>query len=156
MIVYFCPKYMPTHAINKKAKFDYEILDTFEGGLKLSGPEVKAIKSGHLKLQGAFLHIKGDELWLKNAFIGKYQPAGEQPGYDPYQDRKVLVNKKELKNFIGKSHSQGLTLVPLSVYTRGNLLKLEFALARGKKKYEKRETIKKRDVERQLREKLKQ
>lgn len=151
----FLSVYMPTLATNKKARFDYEILETFEGGLKLSGHEVKAIKTGHLKLQGAFLHIRNGELWLKNAFVGKYQPAGDLPNYDPYQDRKVLVNKKELKKFLGKHHSQGLTLVPLSVYTRGNLLKLEFALARGKKKYEKRETIKKRDVERQLQERMK-
>lgn len=142
-------------ATNKKAHFDYDILEIFEGGLKLTGPEVKAIKTGHLKLQGAFLHVQNNELWLKNAFVAKYQPAGELSGYDPYQDRKVLVSKKEIKNFIGKNHSQGLTLVPLSVYTRGNLLKLEFALARGKKKYEKRETIKKRDIDRQLKERLK-
>lgn len=145
---------MPTLATNKRARFDYEILETFEGGLKLTGPEVKAIKAGHLKLQGSFLHVMNNELWLKNTFIGKYQPAGEQPNYDPYQDRKVLVKKRELQKFLGKNHSEGLTLVPLSVYTRHNLLKLEFALARGKKKYEKRETIKKRDVERQLRERM--
>ena len=147
---------MPTLAVNKKARFDYEILETFEGGLKLTGPEVKAIKKGHLKLQGSFLHIKNNELWLKNAFIGRYQPAGEQLDYDPYQNRKVLVKKKEIRKFIGKSHSEGLTLIPLSVYTRRNLLKLEFALARGKKKYEKRELIKKRDIQRQLQEKMKQ
>jgi SsrA-binding protein len=147
---------MPTLAVNKKAKFDYEILDTIEAGLVLTGAEVKSIKAGSVQLKGAFLHIKDNELWLKNAYVAPYKPAGDSADYDPYQDRKVLVHKRELKKLIGKRQSEGLTIVPLSLYTKGNLIKLDFALARGKKKYEKRDAIKKRDVDRRLREKMKE
>ncbi len=148
---------MPTLAVNKKARFDYDILDTFEGGLVLTGPEVKSAKGGQVQLKGAFLHIKGGELWLKNAFIAKYKPAaGVQEDYEAQQERKVLVHRRELKRLIGKKQAEGLTLVPLSLYTKGRIVKLEFAIARGKKKYEKRETIKKRDVKKHLQTKMKE
>ena len=146
---------MAALAVNKKARFDYEILETLEAGLKLTGPEVKSVKSGHIQLKGAFLHIQKNELWLKGAYIAPYKPAGNQEGYDPYRDRKVLVHRRELSRLTGKRQAEGLTLVPLSVYLKGGLIKLEFGVARGKKKYEKRETIKKRDVQRDIREKLK-
>jgi SsrA-binding protein len=146
---------MPTLATNKKASHDYEFLEKFEGGLKLTGAEVKSVKVGHIQLQGAFLHIHNRELWLKGATISKYAPAGPQPGYDPIRDRKVLVHRRELNRLIGKTQEQGLTLVPISVYAKAALVKLEFALARGKKQYEKREAIKKRDVERELRSRMK-
>ena len=147
--------YMSTLAINKKARFDYEILDTLEGGLKLTGAEVKSVKAGHTQLKGAFLHIQGGELWLKGSFIAAYKPAGKQEDYDANRDRKVLVHRRELSRLVGKKGQEGLTLVPLSIYTKGDLVKLEFAVARGKKQYEKREAIKKRDVQRDIREKLK-
>ena len=146
---------MPTLAINKKARFDYEILDKLEGGLKLTGAEVKSVKAGHVQLKGAFLHIQGKELWLKGAFISAYKPAGTQADYKADRDRKVLVHRRELNRLIGKKSQEGLTLIPLSIYTKGDLVKLEFGVARGKKQYEKRETIKKRDVQRDIREKLK-
>lgn len=140
-------------ALNKRAKFDYDLLETFEAGLVLTGPEVKAAKAGAVQLKGAFLDVRDDELWLKNAHISKYAPAvSAQIDYDPIHDRKVLVHKRELKRLIGKRKAEGLTLVPVSLYLKHNLVKLEFAVARGKKKYEKREVIKKRDVERQMRE----
>ena len=148
---------MPPLAINKFARFDYELLDKFEGGLVLTGPEVKSVKAGSVQLKGAFLDIRGTTLWLKNAHISKYPPAaGVQQEYDPTHDRKVLIHKRELNRLIGKRKAEGLTIIPVSLYLKGNLVKLEFAVARGKKKYEKRETIKKRDVERQLREKMKE
>lgn len=147
---------MPTLAINKKARFDYELLETLEGGLKLTGAEVKSAKLGHAQLKGAFLHMHNGELWLKGAYIAAYKPAGRQDDYDPYRDRKVLVHKRELKRLIGKRQADGLTIVPLSLYTKTGLIKLEFAVGRGKKQYEKRETIKKRDVQRALRERMKE
>ena len=147
---------MATFAINKKVRFDYDLLDTFEGGLKLTGAEVKSTKAGHMQIKGAFLQVRRGELWLKNAFISTYAPAGDQTLYEADRDRKVLVHKRELKRLVGKTQTDGLTLVPISVYARGNLVKLEFALARGKRKYEKREAIKKRDVERHMREKMKE
>jgi len=147
---------MPKLALNKRARFDYEFLDTFEGGLVLSGSEVKSIKEGHVQLKGAFVTIRDSELWLRNAYVAPYKPAGPKPSYEPYQDRKILIHKAELKRLIGKSQEAGLTIVPISLYTKARLVKLEFALARGKKKYEKRETIKKRDLDRKVREHLKQ
>jgi SsrA-binding protein len=147
---------MPKLAENKKAFFDYEILETFEGGLALIGAEVKSAKAGHMQLKGAFLHIRAGELWLKNAFISKYAPAGKQESYDPSRDRKVLMHRREISRLIGKSQQEGLTLVPICVYTKRQFVKLEFGLARGKKQYEKRESIKKRDIERQLREKMRE
>lgn len=148
---------MPTLAINKSARFDYDLLETFEAGLVLTGPEVKSVKAGSVQLKGAFLDIRGTTLWLKNAHISKYPPAaGAQKEYDPTRDRKALVHKRELKRLIGKKKSEGLTFIPVSIYLKGNLIKLKFAVARGKKKYEKREAIKKRDIERQLREKMKE
>ena len=146
---------MPTLTVNKKVRFDYDLLETLEGGLKLTGTEVKSVKAGHTQLKGAFLHIQGGELWLKGAFIAAYKPAGNRDEYKADRDRKVLVHRRELSRLIGKREAQGLTLVPLSIYTKGDLVKLEFAVARGKKKYEKREAIKKRDVQRDLRERMK-
>lgn len=146
---------MPNLAVNKHAKSDYELLETIEGGLVLSGAEVKAAKLGNMKLQGAFLTVERGELWLKNAHIGRYKPAGVQEDYDPTRQRKVLVHKKELRKITQKKQSEGLTIVPIRVYTKGGLVKLEFAIARGKKKYEKRESIKKRDVERRMKEEMK-
>lgn len=146
---------MPTLAVNKKARFDYDLIEEFEGGLVLTGAEVKSIKKGNASMQGTFMTIYKDELWLKNMHIGKYAPAGKQEGYDPVQDRKILVHKQELKKLIGKHKAEGLTIVPIRVYTKGALVKISFALARGKKKHEKREAIKNRDTDRQMKEEMK-
>jgi len=147
---------MTTLAINKRAGFDYDLQEKYEGGLKLRGWEVKSIKDGHMQLKGAFLHIVKGELWLKNAFVSPYKPAGKVDETASGQDRKVLVHKREFKRLIGKKQEDGLTLIPVRVFLKGNLVKLEFAVGRGKKKYEKRESIKKRDVERQIREKMRE
>jgi SsrA-binding protein len=147
---------MPTLATNKRVAFDYEFLEKLEGGLKLTGAEVKSVKAGHIQLQGSFLHVYRNELWLKGATISKYGPAGEQPGYDPIRERKILIHKRELRRLIGKTHENGLTLVPITVFTKQALIKLEFALAKGKKQYEKRETLKKRDVQRDIRARMKE
>ena len=145
-----------TLAINKRAGYDFEFLETFEGGLVLSGAEVKSAKAKHLQLKGAFVSIRDGGLWLKNALIARYEPACEQPDYDPYRNRKVLINHRELKKLIGKIQIQGLTLVPIKVYLRRNRVKLSFALARGKKKFEKRAAIKKREIDRQIRERMRE
>lgn len=146
---------MSTLALNKRAVHDYDLLDKYEGGLVLTGPEVKSAKDGHIQLKGAFVEVRGGELWLKNAHISRYKPAGEQPTYDPDRNRKVLVHKRELARLLGKSKTEGLTLIPISVYLSRNLVKLSFAIARGKKQYEKRETIKKREVDREIRARMK-
>ncbi|HLD17665.1 MAG TPA: SsrA-binding protein SmpB [Patescibacteria group bacterium] len=145
---------MPILASNKRASFDYEFLEMLEGGLVLTGPEVKSTKGGRAQLKGSFLQVRGGELWLKNAFIAKYDPAGPQESYDGSRNRKVLIRRKELIRLAGKTQEDRLTLVPVLLYTERNLVKLKFAIARGKKKFEKRETIKKREVERQIRDRL--
>jgi SsrA-binding protein len=140
---------MPTLAKNKKATFNYDLIEKFEGGLVLAGSEVKSAKAGQINMQGAYLTIRDNELWLRKMHISPYKKAGDKNA-PPERDRKVLVHKRELKKLIGKKDAQGLTFVPISVYTKGDLVKLSFALARGKKKYEKREDIKKKDIKRQI------
>lgn len=146
---------MPLITVNKKVFFDYEILETFEAGLALFGHEVKAIRTGHISLDGAYVVLKGNEAYLINAKIPPYQPANVPKEYDPARSRKLLLHKKELNYLIGKSRSQGLTLVPLRVYTKRSKIKLEFGLAKGKRKYEKRELIKKRESRREIERGLK-
>lgn len=141
-------------ARNKQVLHDYNLLEEFEGGLMLTGAEVKAARQGHVQLKGSFLSIERGELVVKNLFIGPYAPAGKQDGYDAVRTKKVLVHAKELKSLIGKKQTQGLTLVPISVYTKGNFVKLGFAVARGKKQYEKRDLLKKIDDEKRMRSAL--
>lgn len=145
---------MPTLATNKKARHDFELLEEFEGGLKLLGSEVKSARAGNVSLQGSFLIFQRGELYLKNTHIGSYAPAGALNPADPRQDRKVLVHKKELNRLRAKADEDGLTIVPISLYTSRGFVKLGFAVARGKKKYEKRETIKNRDLDREVQSRL--
>jgi SsrA-binding protein len=141
---------MTTLTVNKKAKFNYEFLEKYEAGLVLFGHEVKSIKTGHISLKGAFVTIHNNELYLTNALIPLYQHAGNITNYDPNRSRKLLVKKSEIRSLIGKKAQTGLTMVPIRVYTKRNLIKLEFALAKGKTKYDKRDTIKKRDTNRNI------
>lgn len=148
---------MKTLALNKRAKYDYDILETFEAGLVLKGYEVKSIKTGRISLKGAYVIIKDDEAYLINADIPPYQPKNVPEDYKPDRTRKLLLHKKEIKNLIGKGREKGLTLVPIRVYTKKGKIKLEFGIGRGKRKIDKRELIKKREFkrekERRLREK---
>lgn len=146
---------MPTLATNKRARFDYDILETYEAGIVLTGQEVKSVRKGSVSLKGAFVTIRENEAWLTNAHISKYEKAGLLPGYDPTRTRKLLLQRREIKSLLGKRKQAGLTLLPLSVYTKRNRLKLEIGLARGRKKYEKRDLMKKRDIERTMREAMK-
>lgn len=142
---------MATYAENKKARFDYEILETYEAGLVLSGQEVKSVKQGGVNLKGSFVTFHGKSARLTNAHIGKYGPAGPLPEYDPTQSRTLLLKRKEINYLRGKSLEAGLTIVPLSVYSKNRLIKVEIGLAKGKKSYDKRQSIKKRDIEREIR-----
>ncbi len=146
---------MQFFAKNKKAYYDYEILKTYEAGVVLFGFEVKSIKSGKTSLKGARVVIRGGEAFLIGASISPYQVANTPKDYDPERARKLLLNKKELNELIGKEQQKGLTFPALSWYNKRGLIKLEFAEARGKKKYDKREKIKRRDSERDLKRSLK-
>lgn len=154
---------MKTIIYNKRAKFDYEILETFEAGIVLQGFEVKSIKSGNASLKGSYIVIqntgssagktepkKTPEAWILNMHIGVYKQAGEIPNYDPTRSRKLLLHKKEINYLIGKQRQRGLTLVPISIYTKKARLKLEFGLGRGKRKIDKREKIKERESKRRI------
>ncbi len=141
---------MTIFAKNKHAHYDYAIISRFEAGLVLSGQEVKSVKTGHVSLKGAFITVRGNELFLTNAFIPKYRHAGSLTDYDPTRPRKILLHRREIRSLIGKARSAGLTIIPLSVYTKGRYVKVECALARGKKIHDKRETIRKRDTDRSV------
>ncbi len=138
-------EFMPTLATNKRATFDYEILQTYEAGLVLAGYEVKAVKLGHISLKGAYVVINGSEAFLLNAHISPYQPKNMPLDYEPTRSRKLLLHKSEIRGLIGESKEKGLTLVPIKVYSKHGLIKLEFGLGKGKKKIDKREDIKKRE-----------
>lgn len=146
---------MPILAINKRANYDYEITGKYEAGLVLFGHEVKSIKTGHVSLKGSFVTVKhsgkNPEVYLTNAHIPKYEKSSTVENCDPYRSRKLLLKKNEIKHLIGKKQVEGLTLVPLKLYTKHNLIKLEFGIGRGKKKHDKRELIKKRDTDRKIR-----
>jgi SsrA-binding protein len=149
-------KYMTNIATNKRARFDYEIKGNFEAGLVLTGNEVKSVKLGRASLKGAFVTVKGTELYLTNCFIPLY-PQAHRDSASKHADtrpRKLLLKKSEIRSLIGKFRTEGLTLVPIRLYTKKQLVKLEFAVGKGKKAFDKRQTIKKRDSLREVRQTL--
>ena len=142
-------------AENKKAYFNYEILDRFQAGISLIGQEVKSIKSGRINLAGSFVVLRGEEAYLVGANVPAYQPKNAPRDYDPERSRKLLLRKAEIKKLIGKCKERGLTLVPLRVYTIKGRIKIEFGVAKGRKKIDKRELIRKRETEREIEKQLK-
>lgn len=138
---------------NRKARFNYTITDTFEVGIVLSGPEVKSVRAGQINLDEAYARIKDGELWLLGAHIAPHSNANNQD-YSPTKPRKLLMHKKELEKLSLKIQTEGLTLVPLKTYLKSNRLKLELGLAKGKKKFDKRESIKERELDRSIKRKL--
>ena len=140
---------------NKRAYFDYEFLESFEAGMVLTGQEVKSIKSGKMSLAGSYVVLKGGEVYLMNANIAPNQSQNAPQDYVPTRSRKLLLKKKEIKYLFGKSQERGLTLIPLRVYSNKGKLKLEFAVSRGRKKADKKELIKKREAEKEMRRALK-
>jgi SsrA-binding protein len=143
-------------ATNKKAYSDYNILEKYEAGVKLTGAEVKSVKGGKINLKASYVVIGSDLTpYIIGAHIAKYEQAGEtQLEYDPTRSRILLLNKKQIKSLYGKLKEKRLSLVPLSVYSKSGIIKFEIALATGKKKFEKRDSIKKRDIERDVGRKL--
>jgi SsrA-binding protein len=135
---------------NKKARFNFELLDTFEAGIELFGYEVKSLRNKQGKLEGAHVIVRGGEAYLVGASIPAFQPANAPKSYDPSRTRRLLLSKKELDALLGAESKKGLTIVPISVYNSHGLLKLSLAIARGKKDVDKRETIKERDTKREI------
>lgn len=149
---------MSNYAENRKARFDYEILEKYEAGIELLGTEVKSVRGGQMSLEGAFVIVRGGEAFLINSNIPPYQVKNAPADYDPLRNRKLLLTKKENTELTGSEKNKSLTIVPLSVYNPGNKgrkIKLEIAVVKGKKKFDKRESIKKRDTDRELRREYK-
>ena len=147
---------MKIFAENKKAYFNYEILEKLEAGIALIGQEVKSIKNGRINLAGSYVVLRNNEAFLVGSKIPPYQPKNAPADYNSERPRKLLLKKSEIKYLIGKTKQKGLTLAPLKVYTKDGKIKLEFGIAKGKKKFDKRELIKKRETEREIRRTLKQ
>ena len=135
---------------NRKAHFNYEVINKYEAGIELFGFEVKSIKNGRAILAGSFAIVRGGEVYLMNMQIPPYQVGNTPLDYDPTRTRKLLLSKKQIKEIAPSDNMKGLTLVPLSLYSKGRLIKVELAVVKGKKNYDKRETIKKRDVAREI------
>lgn len=133
---------------NKKATFDYEILQQYIAGVMLSGPEVKSIRAGNINLKGSYVGFASSNPILKNAHISKY-PYDQNQNYDPFRERKLLLNQNEIKKIENALNTQGTTLIPIAVGLVGKYIKIEIAVARGKKKHDKRDTIKSRELKRQ-------
>lgn len=140
---------------NRTARYNYKVLETFEAGVKLTGPEVKSVKNGRMKLEGSYVKIIDNEAYLVNASIPPYEYA-RQKNYDPNHTRKLLLHRKEIISLQSKMKGANLTLIPLSCYTKKGLVKVQIALAKGKKKYEKKKAKKRRDIEKEIQREIKQ
>lgn len=144
-----------TSIINKRARFEYEVLDTYEAGIVLSGSEVKSARLGRVQLKEAYAHVSEDEnVSLLNAHFSKY-PFSNEPDYDPVRSRRLLLKRSEIVKLVGILKQKGLSLVPLKMYLSRNRFKVQLGLVRGKKQFEKREKIKQRDLKRELKREFK-
>ncbi len=136
---------------NRRARFDYEVLENFEAGIELSGQEVKSAKSGRLNLSASYAVIKNGEVWLLNSEIPAYQPKNAPIDYDSKRTRRLLLRSPEIKSLTGRLNEKGLALVALNSHLKKNLIKIELGLARSRKKHDKREALKKKAIEREIR-----
>lgn len=141
-------------ATNKKAHFDYEILENFEAGIELTGPEVKSIRDGHISLKESFVNVKDNQLWLNNAHVSPYKPAAGNNA-EPTRPRRLLLKRTEINGLVGKIQASGYTVVPVKIYFSHGIIKVEIALARGKKLHDKRSVIKNREQEIEVNRELK-
>ncbi len=147
---------MANYGGNRKAYFNYEILEKYEAGIELLGVEVKSVRSGKMSLEGAFVVVRGGEVFLINANVEPYQANNIPKDYDPLRNKKLLLTKKEIDKLAESEKNKSLTIVPISVYNKGRKIKIEIALAKGKRKLDKRETIKKRETDREIRREYKE
>jgi len=136
-------------ASNRKAYHEYYIDETHEAGVVLTGTEIKSVRAGSVNLRDSYAQVRNGEMWLMNVHIAPYEPASRQ-NVDPYRERKLLMHRKEILRLFGRVQEKGLTLIPLRIYLQKNKAKVEIGLARGKKQYDKREAIAKRDAAREM------
>ncbi len=142
-------------ADNRKARYLYEILETYEAGIQLTGTEVKSIREGKVNLQDGYALIRNGEAWLINVHISPYSGIGQYFNHDPRRTRKLLLHRQEIRKLIGKVEQQGLTLVPLRMYLKRGLVKVNIALGKGKKLHDKREDLKRRQDQRDIQRAMK-
>ncbi|MFA5937166.1 MAG: SsrA-binding protein SmpB [Candidatus Paceibacterota bacterium] len=147
---------MASYAENRKIYFNYEILEKYEAGIELLGVEVKSVRSGKMSLDGAFIVVRGGEVFLINANIPPYQPNNTSQDYDSLRNKKLLLTKKEITTLAGNEKNKSLTIVPISVYNKNRKIKVEIALVKGKKTHDKRQNIKKRETDREIRREYKE
>jgi len=143
-----------TVATNRKAYHDYHVQDSIEAGIALTGTEIKSIRTGRVNLRDAYVRPEAGELWLLNAHVARYEP-GSYLSHEPTRRRKLLLHRKQIDNLISKVQEKGFTLVPLKLYIKNDIAKVEVALAKGKRQYDKREAITRRETERELRRVIK-
>jgi len=137
--------------LNKKARFEYDILETYEAGLILVGSEVKSLRAGQASIAEAFIRLRNQAAWLVGSFIAPYEQAGKQFNHDPDRERQILLHKREILRLMGKVKEKGFTVIPTKLYfNKRGLAKLEIGLAKGKTLHDKRDTIRKRDMDRQM------
>ncbi|MEK7459963.1 MAG: SsrA-binding protein SmpB [Patescibacteria group bacterium] len=141
---------------NKKVHFNYEILERYESGIELLGIEVKAVRAKHGSLEGAHIIVRGGEAFLIGATINPYQPGNTQKGYEAMRNRKLLLTKTEISELAAHESKKGLTIVPVAMYNKRRKIKVEIAVVKGKKLHDKRETMKKRESERDVLRDIKQ
>lgn len=135
---------------NKMIRLEYEILETFDAGIELFGHEVKSLKSGRGSLKGAYIIVRGGEAFISGMQIPSYQPANTPKNYDEYRPRRLLLTKKEIMTLLGKEKQRGLTILPIKVYNKGKKVKISLVVVRKRKKYDKRELLKKKTAEREM------
>jgi len=136
-------------ATNRKARHDYFVEDTYEAGIVLTGSEIKSIRAGQVNLRDSYATIRDGEMWLVNTHISPYQQANRQ-NHEPRRERKLLMHRREINRLVGKLQEKGLTLIPLKIYLKNSRAKVELGLARGKRLYDKRQTMRARDDRRQM------
>ena len=136
-------------ATNRKAKFEYFLLERYEAGIALKGSEIKSIRAGQISITEAYVQVNGSNAWLVNANISPYDPASRE-NHDPKRNRRLLLNKREIKEIGEGIQKKGLTVIPVEVYLKGGLAKLNIALAKGKKLYDKRNSIAEREIQREI------
>ncbi len=146
---------MANYAENKKVFFNYEVIEKYEAGVELTGVETKAVRAGKASLEGAFVVIRGGEAFLINANIQPYQVNNTPKDYDTLRNKKLLLTKKEITELADTEKNKSLTIVPISMYNKGHKIKVSIALVKGKKKFDKRETIKKRETDIEIRREYK-
>ena len=142
-------------ATNRKAYHDYTVEETHEAGVALTGTEIKSVRAGSVNLRDSYAQVRNGELWLMNVHIAPYEPASRQ-NVDPYRDRKLLLHRNEILRLMGRAQEKGLTLIPLRMYLKQNRAKVEVALVKGKKLYDKRESIAKRESDREVQRAVKE